>query len=137
MPERVLIDTNIAVYLATGHALALRYWAHFDRKVLSLSFATAAELLYTARRAKNPTRTLAYWRERFRYYEVLFPDVETCEIWAQITADCARRGHPKQDNDLWIAATALRHDIPLVTHNRRDFEDVVGLTVISEAPSRS
>lgn len=137
MPGRVLIDTNIAVYLATGHALALRYWRHFDRRILSLSFATAAELLYTSPRAKNPTRTLAYWRDRFTYYDILFPDLETCELWARITAESARRGRPKQDNDLWIAATALRHDIPLITHNRRDFDDIGGLTLISETASRS
>ena len=33
----------------------------------------------------------------------------------------------------WIAATALRHGIPIVTHNRQHFEGISGLTVISEA----
>ena len=136
MPDRLLIDTNIAVYFATGHELAARYRPHLEGNVLALSFATAAELLYTARRAKNPTRSITYLRERLPHYAVLFPDLETCDIWARITADCARRGRPKQDNDLWIAATALRHTLPLVTHNRRDFDDVPGLTVISEAGVR-
>jgi predicted nucleic acid-binding protein len=34
--------------------------------------------------------------------------------------------------DAWIAATALRHSCPLVTHNSDDFSDIAGLKVISE-----
>lgn len=36
--------------------------------------------------------------------------------------------------DSWIAATALSLGLPLVTHNRADFEGIAGLTVVSEAP---
>ena len=35
--------------------------------------------------------------------------------------------------DAWIAATALRHGLPLVTHNRRHFESIPALRVISES----
>ena len=45
----------------------------------------------------------------------------------------AIKGHPINAGDAWIAATALRHDLPLVTHNRSDFEHIPGLAVISEA----
>jgi predicted nucleic acid-binding protein len=38
------------------------------------------------------------------------------------------------DNDLWIAATAIRYSIPLLSNNRRHFEEVPGLVLISEAP---
>lgn len=34
--------------------------------------------------------------------------------------------------DAWIAATALLYGVPLVTHNRKDFEGIDGLVVISE-----
>jgi tRNA(fMet)-specific endonuclease VapC len=131
----VLVDTNIAIYLATGHSLAATYRPHLEGKVLALSFATVGELHYTARRAKSRARAAAYWRDRLRHYAILFPDLETCEVWARITAGCMERGRPRQDNDRWIAATAVRHGMPLVTHNRRDFEDITELTVISEAPS--
>jgi predicted nucleic acid-binding protein len=35
--------------------------------------------------------------------------------------------------DAWIAATALDLEAPLLTHNRKDFAAVPGLTVISHA----
>jgi len=111
VPGRILLDTNVAIYLATGHTIASRYLPHIE-----------------------PERALLYWRSTVPVYIVLFPDLDTCEIWARITAACHRRGRPRQDNDLWIAATALRYQLPLLTHNRRDFADIPGLTVISEAP---
>jgi predicted nucleic acid-binding protein len=52
--------------------------------------------------------------------------------WPAAVADPRLRS--TQHNDLWIAATALRHGLPLVTHNRRDFVDIPDLIVISEVP---
>jgi len=41
-------------------------------------------------------------------------------------------GHPIAPGDAWIAAAALAFRIPLVTHNRKHFEHVPGLIVVSE-----
>jgi tRNA(fMet)-specific endonuclease VapC len=133
MSDRLLIDTNIAIYLAKGHPIAERYRLDLNGKILALGFVNAAEVLLAARRAGNPERTLAYWRERLPYYVVLFPDLEACDLWARITAQCYAKGRPRQDNDLWTAALALRYGLPLVTHNRKHFEDIEGLTLISHA----
>jgi tRNA(fMet)-specific endonuclease VapC len=40
-------------------------------------------------------------------------------------------GHPIDPGDAWIAASALRHGVPLVTHNKKHYEHVSGLVVIS------
>ncbi len=34
-------------------------------------------------------------------------------------------------NDLWIAAAALAHDLPLVTNNSGHFSRIAGLSIIS------
>jgi hypothetical protein len=39
------------------------------------------------------------------------------------------------DNDLWIAACAVRHSIPLVSNNQAHFEGIPGLILITEAPA--
>ena len=42
--------------------------------------------------------------------------------WAQLLADLPRRGTPMSVKDSLIAASALAHDLPLATLDRRDFE---------------
>jgi hypothetical protein len=42
--------------------------------------------------------------------------------WAQLLADLRRSGNPMSIKDSLIAATALAHDLPLVTFDQRDFK---------------
>jgi predicted nucleic acid-binding protein len=42
--------------------------------------------------------------------------------WAQLLADLRRRGRPMSIKDSLIAATALAHDLAVVTLNQRDFK---------------
>jgi toxin FitB len=42
--------------------------------------------------------------------------------WAQLLADLRRRGRPMSIKDSLIAASALAHDLALVTLNQRDFK---------------
>jgi hypothetical protein len=37
----------------------------------------------------------------------------------------------------WIEASAIRHSIPLVSNNRKHFERIPGLKLISESPSKT
>lgn len=64
-------------------------------------------------------------------YVALPVDSSVAELWAHLRARCFELGRPKDDNDLWIAATAERYEIPLATLDR-DHHDIPGLTVIRE-----
>ena len=46
-------------------------------------------------------------------------------------ADYVPGGKRVSDFDLMIGATALQHDIPLLTNNRKHFEDIGGLQIES------
>jgi predicted nucleic acid-binding protein len=67
-------------------------------------------------------------RELLVRYVVLFPDDQTCREWARIMT---RKGKPIDTTDAWIAATAVQHRCPLVTHNPRHFKDIGGLDVLT------
>jgi predicted nucleic acid-binding protein len=88
MPERHLIDTNIAIYLAKEHRNLQPYRAELEGNILALGFVNAAELLLTARRATHPEAALDYWREHLPHYVILIPDLEACDIWARVAAQC-------------------------------------------------
>ena len=43
-----------------------------------------------------------------------------------------RAGQSITPNDAWIAACALRHGVPLVTHNAKHFQNIEDLEIITE-----
>src|SRR5271165_7141124 len=48
---------------------------------------------------------------------VLLPRRETAEHYARLFVQLKRAGTPVPDNDLWIAALALEHDLLLITRD--------------------
>jgi len=62
-------------------------------------------------------------------FAIIHTNDEICRKWAEIMSI---KGHPIAYADAWIAATAMAYKIPLITHNRKHFEGVAGLKVISE-----
>ena len=60
------------------------------------------------------------WIERL----VVVPyDEDVARHWGELAAASLRRGRTKPVNDTWIAACCLAADVPLLTINRRDFDD--------------
>jgi predicted nucleic acid-binding protein len=49
---------------------------------------------------------------------VLLPSRETAENYARLFVQLRRAGTPVPDNDLWIAALVLEHDLVLITRDR-------------------
>ena len=49
---------------------------------------------------------------------VLLPSRETAEQYARLFVQLRRAGTPVPDNDLWIAALVLEHDLVLITRDR-------------------
>jgi tRNA(fMet)-specific endonuclease VapC len=48
---------------------------------------------------------------------VLLPERETADQYARLFVQLKRAGTPIPDNDLWIAALALQHDLKLITRD--------------------
>ena len=49
---------------------------------------------------------------------VLMPGRETAEQYARLFVQLKRAGKPVPDDDLWIAALVLEHDLTLITRDR-------------------
>ena len=50
-------------------------------------------------------------------------DADVATMYGDLAAVSARRGRPRPENDSWIAACCLVHDLPLLTLNVKDFAD--------------
>jgi tRNA(fMet)-specific endonuclease VapC len=126
----VLVDTDVFSYILKGDLRAQLYRGHVHNKSVHLSFMTVAELYrWTLARDWGPERieSLGF---SIAACTVLTEDTETRWNWARIMA---AKGRPRSSSDAWVAAIALRYDLPLITHNAADFIGIDGLTVISEA----
>ena len=49
--------------------------------------------------------------------QILFPGRETAEHYARLFVQLKHAGTPVPDNDLWIAALVLEHDLRLITRD--------------------
>jgi tRNA(fMet)-specific endonuclease VapC len=124
----LLVDTSVVSYILKKHSLAPYYWEILRENYLSISFMTVAELYRWPLERNWSERRIAALRLHLRGYTVLPYDDAMSWEWARIKS---RRGHPVSDPDAWIAATAVRYEVPLVTHNARHFLHVEGLEVIT------
>ena len=70
------------------------------------------------------------WERFLLPFELLPINAETAWHYGVQYRDLARRGQLIGTNDLWIAAAALAHELPLATGNAREFERIRELSVI-------
>lgn len=67
-----------------------------------------------------------------RNFIVIPYDHEIARCYGRLVAERKRGGNSINSNDAWIAACTVRHGVPLVTHNARDFEGITGLQIVTE-----
>ena len=130
----VLIDTNIASFVFKGSDYAAPYLPLLTGQELALSFMTIAELFQWAILRQWGDRRLVQLEQYLANYVVIPVDQPLCRAWAQIRADRQRMGRIISSQDAWIAATAIRHGLPLVTHNMKDFQDIPNLQLMFPSP---
>jgi predicted nucleic acid-binding protein len=126
--ERGLLDTSVFVANESGRPL--------DESLLpaegAISPITVAELhvgVLAARDVDTRARRLATL-ESIADVETLPIDNAVAASWALLRIHLAEAGRRLNVNDLWIAATALAHGIPVITQDD-DFEPVDGVSALA------
>lgn len=71
------------------------------------------------------------FEELIRPCEVLDVTVAIAWRYGALSRDLRQRGAPIGDNDVWIAATALVHELPLVSRDASHFARNPGLRVLA------
>ena len=128
----VMVDTNIVSYLMKGNDLGRLYAPHLQGKVLSISFITVGELYFGAENAQWGESRRKKLESSLRNFVVVPYDHEIARAYGKVVGERKRNGTPIAPNDAWIAACAVRHHVPLVTHNVKDFTGITTLKIISE-----
>jgi predicted nucleic acid-binding protein len=66
-----------------------------------------------------------------RFFRIMPVDDETAYHYGYVTRRLRASGKLIGTNDLWIAASALQHERPLVTANTAEFSRIDGLEVVA------
>ena len=130
--DAVVVDTDVLSYLFKQDSRGESYKSHLEGKLGVISFMTVAELEFWANIRNWEAHRRAQLADFLQPYAVINSDRELARTWAAIRSEVMRSGHHIDTADCWIAATALLHGIPLLTHNHDHFAYVHNLITISE-----
>lgn len=126
----VVLDTDVYSYLTRGDPHADRFRPHLAGRFLCLSFATVAEVYKGAYKARWSPSRIAKIDASLRNFVVIPYDMEISRVCGQLLASLEMNGRRMEEFDAWIAATAIRHGLPLATNNRRHFDGIPGLRLV-------
>lgn len=128
-----VLDTSFVVDVIRGHEKAGRLFRILEQEsaVLGVSAATAYELFTGVARSETPGSEERKVEQFIESLALLPFELPTARIAGLLASQLTKRGSALGVVDLFIAATALEHGEPLVTRDRKDYERVPGLKLLS------
>jgi tRNA(fMet)-specific endonuclease VapC len=121
--SRYLLDSGVAsAYLSNNVDIRRR----LKGVLFFLSIITVGELYFGAFNSATKERNLPILREFLKPYKPLPCDDSTAERFGLIATDLQRKAIKLPQNDIWIAAHAMRYNLVLITRDD-DFRHIDGL----------
>jgi len=118
----MILDTNSLSALAARDRALLRLLGTAD--ALFISFVAVAEFQFGLLGSTRPQAGIALLDQLCANVPVLYPEAETLAHYAAIADQLKRIGHPVPHNDIWTAALARQHALPVLSRDRHfDFID--------------
>lgn len=113
--SRLLLDTNIITAWLKGETNI----AERVEKAASvyIPIVVLGELYYGAAHSTHVQRNIAIVKKLSNRYKLLLIDEATTIQYGRIKSALRKKGAPIPENDLWIAAIALRYKLTLVTRD--------------------
>lgn len=122
----VLIDTSVFVAVENGRLQLVDLIEPEARYALSV--VTAAELLHGVHRESGSAagQRAAFVEGLLAGFGVIPVDLTVGRAYARASVELAALGRPVDDNDLWIAATAIAHGFEVLALDG-DFDGIPGI----------
>lgn len=129
----VVVDTDVySARLIPDSTLARQYEPLLIGRAEFVSFQTVAEVRYGALLRGWGDARLRRMEAALGRIEIVYPGRDLIRTYAELRVACQRAGHAlsqrEHDADRWIAATAIRLGIPLVS-NDGVFDNTPGLVL--------
>lgn len=128
MNGRFVLDTNIVIALFADEAIVKSNLAQASE--VFIPSIVIGELCYGARKSGRVEANLARVDELVAGSTILVCDAETARQYGAVKNKLRLKGRPLPENDVWIAALALQHDLILVTRDAH-FQEVESLKAVA------
>ena len=122
----IALDTNIAVDVLNGKTPIIELLQQFE--VIYLPITVSGELLFGAKNSANRLHNESRYQAFIGSCILLDTNALVAEAYAEIRLSLKQKGRPIPENDIWIAALCVVHEVPLLSHDRH-FEYVEGLAL--------
>ena len=113
MDGKILLDTCAVIDLFKNLPWAVKGYSAATE--VFMPYIVEAELLYAVYNSKFNDKNMARLQTFLKEITLIYGDSDTSEIYARYKAELKRIGKPIPDNDLWIAALAGQHNLPVLT----------------------
>lgn len=128
---KYLLDTNICIGLLNNKDLAfITHLQQLSPDDVFLCSIVKGELIWRAKKSLHREKNEKKLKIFFNEFVCLPFDDSCAEIYGEIRSYLEQSGNLIGGNDLMIAATAISHDLTLVTRNVREFSRISSLKMI-------
>jgi len=121
--QKVLLDSNMISYFLRGEPSVIteleKYQEYFEQ--ITFSILTYYEIV-SGLKYRDSRKLLTSFEELASESEILGFDQDTAKIASKIYCDLRHRGLLIPPIDIFIGATAIQHDLVLVTANTKHFQ---------------
>jgi tRNA(fMet)-specific endonuclease VapC len=126
-----LVDTDWVIHYLNGHPGIVQRLDELKERGLALSIVSLAELYEGIYYSTDPSGNEADLNDFLRGVVVIGVDEETCKVFGRERGRLRATQRTIGDLDLLIGSTALRHELTLLTNNRRHFDLIDSLMIES------
>jgi tRNA(fMet)-specific endonuclease VapC len=132
VPPKILVDTDILSYYLKGYADVVQVFDEYEKLhgPVYISRITIVEIL-GGLKAKKAAAQETRFREFIKTRNILEIDEITGELASDIIAYLYQTGRHSGNYDIFIAATAIQHQLSLSTNNLKDYANVPGLDLVN------
>lgn len=124
----IALDTNAAIALLNGISSIQDTLRNYD--IVFLPATVVGELLFGAKNSQRKAANLKKFRVFIDTCEVLGVNELIADTYSDIRLELKQKGKPLPENDIWIAATCLVHNVPLMSFDKH-FLEIPQLSLIT------
>ena len=128
---KYLIDTDWTIHYLNGKRSVVDQLTALRKEGLAISVISLAEVYEGVYYSLDPKSSQEGLNNFLKSVSILPDSDEIAKIFGNVRGGLRKKGELIDNFDLMIASTAIHHNLAALTNNRKYFEWVEGLEIIS------